>query len=70
MSHPGAKDTESGPDSDEDAEDQELQEFMDWRSKKSWKWQIVIKGLVINNAITSGGLRSGTQKSCVNDQWE
>lgn len=37
MSHPGAKDTESGPDSDEDAEDQELQEFMDWRSKKSWK---------------------------------
>ncbi|XP_033734605.1 zinc finger protein 830-like isoform X2 [Pecten maximus] len=37
MSTQGSKDTGSKSDSDEDAEDQELQEFMDWRSKKSWK---------------------------------
>ncbi|XP_060079789.1 zinc finger protein 830-like [Ylistrum balloti] len=37
MSNQGSKETGSKSDSDEDAEDQELQEFMDWRSKKSWK---------------------------------
>ncbi|OWF36265.1 zinc finger protein 830-like [Mizuhopecten yessoensis] len=37
MSNQGSKDVASKSDSDEDAEDQELQEFMDWRSKKSWK---------------------------------
>ncbi|XP_069116293.1 zinc finger protein 830-like [Argopecten irradians] len=37
MSNKGSKGVESNSDSDGDAEDQELQEFMDWRSKKSWK---------------------------------